>query len=444
MTEQNPPETSGPGPGRARQSAIYRRGTLGQPPRVPTDPDELETRARKEMSPRAWAYVAGGAGAGATVRANRAAFDRWQIVPRMLHGNTTRDLRTEILGTPLTAPVMLAPVGAAELIAPDSDLDIARGAAATRTPYIFSTQGCSPMEETAKAMGDVPWWYQLYWSIDEDLVDSLIGRAEAAGARALVVTLDTTMLGWRTQDLDLGSLPFSQGIGIAQYTSDPRFMQIVRERVAAAGDEPLPLAGTRGAEKLIAAASGARTLLNQSRRHPGGTRDNLRSPEPRAAVEAFLDIYSNPGLSWAHIETLRERTRMPVLLKGILHPDDAQRAVDLGIDGIIVSNHGGRQVDRSIASLDALVAIRERLGPDPVVLLDSGIRTGADVFVALALGADATLIGRPHVYGLALDGAAGVRDVIDNVIAELDLTMGLSGAASIGDITRQAFLTPTH
>ncbi|EAP98490.1 lactate 2-monooxygenase [Janibacter sp. HTCC2649] len=432
-----------PGPGRTRQSAIYRRGTLGQPPRVPTDPDELEARARKEMSAQAWAYVSGGAGAGATVRANRAAFDRWQIVPRMLHGNTTRDLRTEILGTPLAAPVMLAPVGAAELVAPDSDLDIARGAAAAGTPYIFSTQGCSPMEETAKAMGDVPWWYQLYWSVDEGLVDSLIGRAESAGARALVVTLDTTMLGWRTQDLDLGSLPFSQGIGIAQYTSDPRFMEIVRERVAAADDAPSPLAGTKGAEKLIAAASGARTLLNQSRRHPGGTRDNLRSALPRAAVETFLDIYSNPGLSWAHIETLRERTRIPVLLKGILHPDDAQRAVDLGIDGIIVSNHGGRQVDRSIASLDALVGIRERIGRDPVVLLDSGVRTGADVMIALALGADAALIGRPHIYGLALDGADGVRDVIDNLIAELDLTMGLTGAATIADITREAFLTTT-
>lgn len=433
---------SDPGPGRTRQSAIYRRGTLGQVPRVPTDPDELEARARKEMSAQAWAYVNGGAGTGATVRANRAALARWQIVPRMLHGNATRDLRAEILGTPLTAPVMLAPVGAAELVAQDSDLDIARGAAAAGTPYIFSTQGCSPLEETAQAMGDVPWWYQLYWSVDEALVDSLIGRAEAAGAKALVVTLDTTMLGWRTQDLDLGSLPFAQGIGIAQYTSDPRFMEIVRERVAAAGEAPSPLAGTKGAEKVVAVASGARTLLSQARRHPGGTRDNLRSPEPRAAVETFLDIYSNPGLSWAHIETLRERTRIPVLLKGILHPDDAQRAVDLGVDGIIVSNHGGRQVDRSVASLDALVAIRERIGRDPVVLLDSGIRTGADVFVALALGADAALIGRPHIYGLALDGADGVRDVIDNVIAELDLTMGLTGAASIADITREAFLTP--
>ena len=441
MSEQTPSEPT-TGPGRLRQGAIYRRGTLGQTPRVPTHPDELEARAHKAMSAQAWAYVAGGAGAGATVRANRAAFDRWQVVPRMLHGHTTRDLRTEVLGTPLPAPVMLAPVGAADLVAPGSDLAIARGAAAARTPYIVSTQGCVPMEETARAMGDVPWWYQLYWSVDEGLVDSLIGRAEAAGARALVVTLDTTMLGWRTRDLDLGSLPFTRGIGIAQYTSDPRFMEIVRERVAAAGDAPSPLAGTKGAGKVVAAASGARTLVSQARRHPGGTRDNLRSPEPRAAVETFLDIYSNPGLSWSHIETLRSRTRLPVLLKGILHPDDAQRAVDSGIDGIIVSNHGGRQVDRSVASLDALVTIRERIGPDPVVLLDSGVRSGADVFVALSLGADAALLGRPHIYGLALDGAEGVQAVIEDVVAELDLTMGLAGAASIASITREAFLGP--
>lgn len=422
------------GPGRLRQSAIYRSGTLGRAPRVPTHPDELERRAREAMSDRAWAYVAGGAGAGAAVRANREAFDRWQVVPRMLHGHTTRDLTTEVLGTPLRAPVMLAPVGAADLVARGSDTAIARGAAAAGTAYVFSTQGCVPMEETARAMGDVPWWYQLYWSVDEALVDSLIGRAEAAGARALVVTLDTTMLGWRTRDLDLGSLPFTQGIGIAQYTSDPRFREIVRQRMSAAGDEPSPLAGTRGREKVVAAASGARTLVSQARRHPGGVRDNLRSPEPRAAVETFLDIYSNPGLSWSHIETLRERTSLPVLLKGILHPDDAQRAVDSGIDGIIVSNHGGRQVDRSVASLDALVAIRERVGPDPVVLLDSGVRSGADVFVALALGADATLLGRPHIYGLALDGADGVQAVVENVVAELDLTMGLAGAASIADV----------
>src|SRR5580765_3470021 len=415
------------GPGRARQGTIYRAGVFGHHPSVPTDAASLERRALRAMSPVARAYVAGGAGEGATMRANREAFDRWRVVPRMLHGVTSRDLSTSVLGTELRAPLLLAPVGAGCLVASDSDVLIARGAAAADVPYVFSNQGCNPLEETAAAMGSTPFWQQLYWSTDEALVDSMIGRAEAAGARALVVTIDTTMLGWRPQDLNLGSLPFARGMGIAQYTSDPRFRALVAERLAAASGPRAKVQVTVGA---------VRTLLTMSRTHPGDFRENLRSPEPRAAVETFLDIYSNPALSWSHLATLRQRTSIPVLLKGILHPDDARRAFDEGVDGVIVSNHGGRQVDRSVASLDALVAVRAAVGPDPVVLLDSGIRTGADLFVALALGADACLLGRPHIYGLALDGADGVRQVVENVIAELDLTMGLVGIDSIAAITR--------
>jgi isopentenyl diphosphate isomerase/L-lactate dehydrogenase-like FMN-dependent dehydrogenase len=403
---------------------------LGNASAVPVDAARLEQRARKAMSREAWAYVAGGAGEGATMRHNRSAFDRWRIVPRMLHGTTTRDLRTSVLGTELRAPLMVAPVGAGALIRPDSDVHIARGAAAARTPYIFSSQGCSPMEETARAMGETPFWYQLYWSTDEPLVDSMVQRAEACGARALVVTVDTTTLGWRPQDLNLGSLPFARGQGIAQYTSDPRFREVVRRRIAAAASAPQP------AEKVKVTAGAIRSLLSITRNHPGAFRANLRSKEPRAAVETFLDIYSNPGLSWDHLATLRGRTSLPILLKGILHPDDAARALESGVDGLIVSNHGGRQVDRAIASLDALVDIRDRVGPDPTILFDSGIRTGADVFVALALGADACLLGRPHLYGLALAGADGVTQVIENLVAELDLTMGLVGAAALRDITR--------
>lgn len=435
------PETpAAPGPGRARQDAIYRPGALGIRPRVPTGSDELERRARGAMSRRAWAYVAGGAGGGATMRANRAAFDRWQVVPRVLHGTSARDLGTRVLGTDLTAPLLLAPVGAAGLVVDDADLRIAEGAHASGIPYVFSCQGSSPMEETARAMAGTPFWYQLYWSSDEELVDSMIARAEAAGAEALVVTLDTTMLGWRTEDLDLGSLPFARGEGIAQYTSDPRFMALVRQKIAAT-------AGSKGARSLgldprrplglaRAAKGGVGTLLSMSRRHPGDVRTNLRSAEPRAAVETFLDIYSNPALSWEHIASLRERTSLPVVLKGVLHEDDARRALDAGVDAVVVSNHGGRQVDRSIAALDALVRVRDAVGPEPTVLMDSGVRTGADLFVALALGADACLLGRPHVYGLALDGALGVSAVIDDVVGELDLMMGLVGAASVADITR--------
>jgi isopentenyl diphosphate isomerase/L-lactate dehydrogenase-like FMN-dependent dehydrogenase len=434
-----------PARGRARQDSIYRPGALGIAPLVPTEVTALERRARAAMSRKAWAYIAGGAGSGATMRANREAFDRWRVVPRMLHATSGRDLRTTVLGTDLAAPLLLAPVGAAGLVVDDADLRIAEGAHASGIPYVFSCQGSCPMEETAQAMAGTPFWYQLYWSTDEELVDSMIGRAEAAGARALVVTLDTTMLGWRTEDLDLGSLPFARGEGIAQYTSDPRFMEIVRERLAAGARsaQPLGIDPRKPLQAARAAKGGLAALLSMSRQHPGGVRDNLRSPQPRAAVETFLDIYSNPGLSWEHIATLRERTSLPVVLKGILHEDDARKAFDMGVDAVVVSNHGGRQVDRSIAALDALVRVRAAVGPEPTVLMDSGVRTGADLFVALALGADACLLGRPHVYGLALDGADGVSAVIDNVLGELDLTMGLVGAASIADITRD-LLVPAY
>jgi isopentenyl diphosphate isomerase/L-lactate dehydrogenase-like FMN-dependent dehydrogenase len=424
MTTSPPPA----GPGRARQSLIYRAGVLGRRPAVPTDFAQLESRAEQEMSPRAWAYVAGGAGEGATMRANRAAFDRWRIVPRMAAGHTTRDLSVQLFGRTLPAPLLLAPIGAAALAHGDSDLHTARAAAATGVPYIVSNQGCSPMEDVAAVMGDSPRWFQLYWSTDEQLVDSLLRRAEASGAEAVVVTLDTTMLGWRPQDLNLGSLPFSQGIGIAQYTSDPRFREIVRQRLAAKA--------ASGAKDDVTVTLGSlRSLLSISREHPGDTRTNLRSPEPRAAVETFLDIYSNPGLTWERLATMKERTSLPVLVKGVLHPDDARRAVEIGLDGVIVSNHGGRQVDGAVASLDALPAVREAVGPDLPVLLDSGVRTGSDVVKAMALGATAVTLGRPYIYGLALAGADGVRDVVANVVAELDLTLGLSGVGAARDLS---------
>ena len=298
-------------------------------------------------------------------------------------------------------------------------------------PYVFTNQGGTPMEECAAAMGDGRRWVQLYWSTDEALVDSLIQRAEAIDAGALVVTLDTTTLGWRPQDLNLGSLPFAQGLGIGQYTSDPRFRELVRERIAAA-KAVRDQAGGRGHPRRDPLA--AVDHPQPPGQVPG---DNLRSPEPRASVEAFLDIYSNPGLSWDHLATLRERTRLPVVLKGILHPDDARRAFDQGVDAIVVSNHGGRQVDSSIASLDALQDIRAAVGDEPTVLMDSGIRTGADVFTALALGADAVLLGRPYMYGLAVAGQRGVEEVVANVIAELDLTMSLTGARTLADITHR-------
>ena len=426
-------ETPAFGPGRLRQNAIYRAGALGRRPRVPTDPTGLERAARRAMSGDAWAYVAGGAGDGATMRANRAAFDRWALVPRMLRDVSSRDLSASLLGMRLPAPLLVAPIGAAGLVRRGADEMIGAAASAVGLPYILSSQGSSPMEATARAMGAGSRWYQLYWSTDEGLVDSFIGRAEAMGSSALVVTLDTTMLGWRPQDLNRGSLPFARGIGIAQYTSDPRFRELVRERVAsgpAAGPRPQPTPGA------------VRTLASMARELPGGFADNLRSPHTRAAVETFLAIYSKPSLSWDDLATLRSRTRLPVLLKGILHPDDAVRAVELGVAGLLVSNHGGRQVDGAVAALDALVDVVEALGgagsTSVPVILDSGVRSGADIVKALALGAAAVTVGRPHVYGLALDGAAGVQAVLENLVAELDLTLGLIGTRSVAELTPAA------
>lgn len=414
------------GLGPDRQRAIYSDGAQGRRPRVPTEFASLERKAGAACSARAWAYVSGGAGQGQTMRNNRAAFDRWQIQPRMAAGGVERTLGIELFGEKLSSPLLLAPIGAAELVTPGSDLKIARAAAAKDVPYVLSNQGCSPMEECAAEMGPAgrP-WFQLYWSSDEDLVDSLIHRAESIRAGALVVTLDSTMLGWRPADLNLGSLPFIRGIGIAQYLSDPGFMDQVR-READGGRQ-------RGSRVSLGAL---RTLYSCARHHPGSTWANLRSPVPLAAVERFLSTFSKPSLSWTNLATLRSRTSLPIVLKGILRSEDARKAFDLGVDGIVVSNHGGRQVDNSVGALDALVAIREEIGSERTVLFDSGIRSGTDVFLALALGADAILLGRPYVYGLAVAGQHGVESVVANILAELDLTMGLTGVVDVASIDR--------
>ncbi|GED96088.1 L-lactate dehydrogenase [Gordonia crocea] len=421
------------GIGRERQNVIYRAGIADGRPAVPTDYAELERRAHAAMSEKAWAYIAGGAGEGETMRANRRALDRWAIVPRVLRDVSSRSLSTTLFGQTLPAPLLLSPVGAGGLVTRNADVAIGRAAASLGLPYILSNQGSASMEDVGAAMDDVapgsPRWFQLYWSVDDGLVDSFLRRAEAMGASAVAVTLDTTMLGWRPQDLNLGSLPFARGEGIAQYTRDPRFRAIVDEKVAnpdPAAESPTPSIGA------------IKTLVSIARNAPGAWWRNLVDKHPRAAVETFLEIYSRPSLSWTEIEGLRDRTSLPIVLKGVLHPDDARQAVDVGVDGIIVSNHGGRQIDGSIGSIDALVDVVDAVDGRLKVLVDSGIRTGADVFKALALGADAACIGRPHMYGLALDGENGVREVMSNIAAELDLTLGLSGHTDVAALDRDA------
>ncbi len=416
--------------GRAAQSAVYRAGALGHRPAVPTDAVRLEAAARRAMSRRAFAYVAGSAGGEAAARANREAFDRWRVVPRVLVDTTDRDLSVHLLGRRHPTPLLASPVGVLSAAHQDADLAAARGARAAGVTPVLSTQASVPMEEVAAELEGTGHWYQLYWSKDDDLTESLVRRAEACASEAVVVTLDTTYLGWRPRDLDLGSLPFARGEGLAQYTSDPVFRRLVATRVATADDADPP-------PRPRPTPAAVRTLLAMSRNHPGGTRENLTAPEPRAAVETFLEVFSRPSLTWADLPRLRSMTSLPVVLKGVLHPDDARRAVDAGVDGVWVSNHGGRQVDRAVAALDALPGVVEAVrsaGSGLPVLFDSGVRSGADVLVALALGADAVGLGRPYVYGLAVAGARGVAEVFRNVLAELDLTMALSGCRTVTDL----------
>lgn len=412
--------------GRKRQAEIYLRGAAGSVPRIPTNPAMLEAAANGAMSPGAASYIDGSAGAGRTANTNRTAFDKWAIVPRVLNDVSKRDLSIDLFGAHFPSPLLLAPVGVLELAHHKADLAVARAAASVGVPMIFSNQASVPMEKCAAALGTTPHWFQLYWSRDEALVESFVHRAEACGCSAIVLTLDTTMLGWRTGDLDRGHLPFVSGKGIAQYTSDPVFRAVI--------EKPLP-APQPSPQRPPLTPSLVATAFAQKRNFPGAWPGKLFSPAPRRAVERFMATYSRPDLQWSDLPRLRAMTRLPILLKGVLHADDARRAADAGMDGVIVSNHGGRQIDGEIGALDALPAVADAAG-SLTVLFDSGIRTGADIFKALALGARAVCIGRPYVYGLALAGEEGVAEVIRNLLAEFDLTMGLAGCRSVAEVVR--------
>jgi L-lactate dehydrogenase (cytochrome) len=361
---------------------IYMRGLAGEKPAVPVSIAELEQRALEAMEPRAANYVGAGAGSEDTIRANVEAFGRRRIVPRMLIDVAERDLSTTVLGTAMPAPLMLAPIGVQKVVHEEGELASARAAAAVGTPMIASTASHFTLEEIAEANGDGARWFQLYWANDRNLVESFVGRAERAGYGAIVVTVDAFIPGWKPRDLQQAWLPFLEGSGNSNYLQDPVFR---------AGLEKTP-------EEDLGAATGH-----------------------------YLGVLSNPSLSWDDLAWLRELTSLPILLKGIQHVEDAREAVRRGIDGIVVSNHGGRQVDGAIASLDALAVIGEAVGGELAILFDSGLRTGTDVLKALALGADAVCLGRPYVWGLALDGRAGVETVLKMILAELDLTMALCG-----------------
>ena len=349
--------------------------------------------------------------------ANRAAFERRRFVPRVLRDVSRRDLSIELFGRTHRAPFLLAPIGVLEMAHREADLAVARAAAAEGVGFVFSNQASVRMEDCAAVMGKTPRWFQLYWSSDDEFVRSLVSRAENCGCEAIVLTLDTTLLGWRPRDLDLGYLPFLRGMGLAQYLSDPVFRAKIPQSPPETGFRPKGA----GIVKTALALRGK------------GREFGLSLSQMRAAAAYFTATYSRPNLEWSDVARLRAMTKLPILLKGLRHPADAARAAKEGVDGIVLSNHGGRQVDGEPGTLDLLPAVVAAAGNVPV-LLDSGVRSGADVAKALALGARAVLLGRPYAFGLALAGEAGVREVIRNMVAEFDLTLALAGLTAAGDL----------
>jgi isopentenyl diphosphate isomerase/L-lactate dehydrogenase-like FMN-dependent dehydrogenase len=376
-----------------RQSEIYQLGLAGKKLSVPIPLALLEAKAKEVLTPQAYDYVGGGAAGERTMQANLDAFFRWQIVPRMLRDVSQRDLSVEVLGARLSAPTLLGPVGVQGIIHPDAEVASGRAAAALGLPFVLSTVSSRSIEEVAQAMGDGRRWFQLYWGKDPEVTVSMLQRAEKAGYTALVVTLDTQMLAWRPRDLYHAYLPFLLGKGLANYFTDPAFRRKLTQPPEA---------------------------------------------DPAAAIRLWTTLFGNTALTWKDLNWLRSETRLPIVLKGIQHPDDGKRALDCGMDGVIVSNHGGRQVDGAIASLDALPAVVEAIQGKIPVLFDSGIRHGSDALKAIALGAKAVLLGRLYIWGLAVAGEQGVRDVVGNFIADFDLTLGLSGYRSCAELDRSS------
>ncbi|SES65375.1 FMN-dependent dehydrogenase, includes L-lactate dehydrogenase and type II isopentenyl diphosphate isomerase [Oceanobacillus limi] len=375
------------------QYQIYSTMSNPDPNRLPVSYEAWEEKARDVLEDGPYYYVAGGAGGENTMKANLDAFQQQKIIPRMLRNVEERDLSIELFGQTYPSPVLQAPIGVQSIIHPEGEIASAKASAEMGVPYIASSASSVPMEKIAEEMGDAPRWFQLYWSKDPDITASFVRRAEQSGYSAIVVTLDTPMMAWREDDLKNVYLPFLIGEGVGNYFSDPAFL----------------------------------SKLEKSPKE-----------DPNAAIMYWTQIFGNPGLTWDDIAFLREHTNLPILLKGILHPEDAILALEYGVDGIIVSNHGGRQVDGAQGALDALPRVCEAIHDQIPVLMDSGIRRGSDVIKALALGAKGVLVGRPCMYGLAVAGQQGVKEVLQNLIADLDITLGLTGHQAVSEIDRSA------
>ena len=375
------------------QLEIYLLGLSGIVPTLPMTFAEWEAKAEAAMPPSVWSYVTRGAGDERTQRVNGSAVHIRGLMPRMFVGAKERDLSVDLFGLKLPSPVFMAPIGVIGICSQDGhgDLATARAAARTGVPMVISTLTEDPMEDIAAEFGDTPGFFQLYTPTDRELAASLVNRAEAAGYKGIVVTLDTWVPGWRPRDLSTSNFPQLRGKCLSNYTSDPVF----RAGLAQPPEE-----------------------------------------NPQGAVLSWVQTFGN-ALKWDDLPWLRSLTKLPLLVKGICHPDDARRAIDGGVDGIYCSNHGGRQANGGIPAIDCLPGVVEAADGVPV-LFDSGIRSGADIVKALALGATAVGIGRPYAYGLALGGTDGVVHVLRSLLAEADLIMAIDGYPTLKDLTPEA------
>ena len=379
--------------GNQRVRDIYRRGMYdGETPDFPTSFQDIRAAAWENMDDNARAYVHGGSGGEETFERNKD-FSRYRVVPRMLRGVEDRDLSVDLLGREHAFPMMITPLGVQTLLHDDAERGTARACQNLDVPFILSSLSSTPMEEVAAELGDTPKWFQFYWSSDRDVAKSFLNRAEESGYDAIVLTVDAPTLGWRERLIERGYYPFLEGEGVANYVSDPAF----RERL----DEP--------------------------------PEENME-----AAVDLFLEIFGDESLTWDDLSFIRENTDLPLVIKGVLHPEDARLAIEHGADAIGVSTHGGRQVDGSISAIEALPAVAEEVDGEVPITFDSGVRRGSDAFKALALGADTVLLGRPFAYGLAMGGQEGVEWVLHNILSDLDLTMGLAGIDNADDIDSSA------
>ncbi|MFC5591995.1 alpha-hydroxy-acid oxidizing protein [Sporosarcina soli] len=353
----------------------------------PVSFEQLEQAAQEKMGKGAFGYIHSGAGREETLQKNVSSFSKYAIVPRFLNDVTELDTSVQLFGRTYATPLFIAPVGVQKIAHEDGEIATAQAAASLGIPFIQSTVSSYCIEEVTEATGNSPKWFQLYWSSqNEDISYSMVQRAEAAGYEAIVLTVDTVMLGWREEDVNNQYSPLMQGFGKANYVNDPVFMA------------------------------------------------SLPNDDDDSIIQGIVDNIYHPSLSWKQVVELKKRTSLPILLKGILHPEDAKLAIENGIDGIIVSNHGGRQLDGVVASIDALRAVVEAVDGKIPVLFDSGVRRGSDVVKALALGADAVLVGRPFVYGLAVGGQQGVEKVLSNILQEMKVTISLSGITSVRDL----------